>query len=347
MAIPGFRRAERALRIVSSMPDPAMALSSPWVTGSLQPIVWADIFGAEALSPMTRDAALSVPACSRARGLLTSSVARSPLHAYRGVELLTDPAWMSATDGIVSPFIRMLWTVDDLLFTGWSLWAVERGADRFPLRMDRVERSRWYIDTDGTLMVDNQPVDPSTAVIIPGPHDGILNIGRRTLTTAAELEQAVANVARAPVPGIDLHQTTDVVLTATERTEMIQAWVDARRGLNGGVSYTNAAVEARAMGTAPEALIIEGRNASAVDVARLCGVPAALLDATNAGASLTYETTEGRNHEFVDYGVLPYMLAIAGRLSLDDVTPRGTRVAFDLAELTGPAPTATGPTIED
>ena len=347
------RRTTAALRLVASAPDPAMSLASPWVTGSLEPIVWADIFGADALTPMTRSAALSVPACARARSLLCSSVARSPMHAYRGTEAVVDPPWVSATDGVVSPFIRMLWTVDDLLFTGWALWGVERGADGFPLRMDRVERSRWYIEADPTepgearVMVDNAPADPSTCVVIPGPHDGILNFGRRTLTTAAELEQAVANTARSPVPAIDLHQTTDVVLETTEREAMIASWVRARRGENGGVAYTNAAVDARVLGQPVESLIIEGRNASAVDVARLCGVPASLIDATNAGASLTYETTEGRNHEFVDYGTLPYMLAIAGRLSLDDVVPRGQRVAFDLEELTGPAPTATGPTTED
>lgn len=342
------RRAERALRIVSSQPDPAMALSSPWVTGSLQPIVWADIFGADALAVMTREAAMSVPAMARARGLLTTSVARSPIHVYRGTEQLTeDPPWVSRTDGVISPFIRMLWTVDDLLFTGWSLWAVARGADGMPLRMDRVERSLWYIDTDGTVMVDATPVDPSTVVVIPGPHDGVLNTGRRTLTTAAELEQAVANTARSPVPAIDLHQTTDVEMTSTEKQDLIAGWVAARRGDNGGVAYTNSAVEARTLGQPVESLIIEGRNASAVDVARMAGVPAALIDATNAGASLTYETTEGRNAEFLDYGVLPYMLAVSGRLSLDDVTPRGTRVAFDVTELTGPLPTATGPTTED
>ena len=37
----------------------------------------------------------------------------------------------------------------------------------------------------------------------------------------------------------------------------------------------------------------------------------------------------------------------AERLSQDDVTPRGTRIAFDASEFVAPAPTPTGPTTED
>lgn len=336
------------------MPDPAMALSSPWVQGSLSPIVWADIFGAAALSPMTREAAQSVPAVSRAANLIKTTVARCPLHAWRGTEqLTTDPPWIARSDSAVSPYHRMLATVDDLIYTGWSMWAVERSsADHLPLRADRVPRGDWYVEDDGTIMVTGAdgvqaPVDASSVVLIPGPHDGILNFGRRTLTTAALLEEGVGNVARAPIPAIDLHQTTDVPLDATEKAELIAAWVKARQGENGGVAFTNSALEAKPLGAAPENLLIEGRNASAVDVARLVGVPASMIDATNAGASLTYETIEGRLAEFLDLGVLAYLLPIAARLSLDDVVARGQRVEFDTAPLTTGLPNAVGPTVED
>lgn len=329
-----------------------MALSSPWVSGSLSPIVWADIFGAAALSPMTREAAQSVPAVSRAAGLITTTVARCPLHAFRQLEQLpVDPPWIARSDSAVSPYHRMLHTVDDLIYTGWALWAVERGADGLPLKADRVPRADWYVTDDGVIMVwgpdGQQPVDESSVILIPGPHDGILNFGRRTLTTAALLEEAVGNVARAPIPAIDLHQTTDVPLDETEKQSLIEGWVKARQGENGGVAFTNSALEAKPLGAAPENLLIEGRNASAVDVARLMGVPASLIDATNAGASLTYETIEGRLAEFLDYGVLAYLLPIAARLSLDDVVARGQRVEFDTAPLTTGLPTGTGPSTED
>lgn len=343
-------RIGRALRLVDDVQQLALtSLSSPWVTGSLEPIVWADVFGTDWAGPITRDAAMSVPAMARARHLLCSAVARSPIHRYVGADLApSDPRWLVRTDGMVSPFHRMLWTVDDLLFTGWSLWAVERNADGFPGRADRVPPGTWQFSTNGrAVQIDNTEVDPSTYLLIPGPHEGTLTFAGRTLRTAAELEGAVAIAARSPLPAVDLHQTTDVELDQTEIDALVSRWVDARRGANGGVGYTNSAVEARVLGSHSEHLLIEGRNASAVDVARVAGIPAAMIDATNAGASLTYETTAGRNAEFLDYGVLPYMLAISSRLSQDDVVPAGSRVAFDTSELTGPLPTATGPTTED
>jgi hypothetical protein len=72
-----------------------------------------------------------------------------------------------------------------------------------------------------------------------------------------------------------------------------------------------------------------------------------MADATNAGASLTYETTAGRNGQFIDYGVGLYMDAIAARLSMDDVVPRGQRTAFDVTQLTVTSPLPTGAPTDD
>lgn len=75
----------------------------------------------------------------------------------------------------------------------------------------------------------------------------------------------------------------------------------------------------------------------AVDIARATGVPAMMLDAGTAGTgTVTYRSQVSRNLELVDYALAPYMAAVAGRLGLDDMVPRGTAVAFDLTDLTSP-----------
>ena len=51
--------------------------------------------------------------------------------------------------------------------------------------------------------------------------------------------------------------------------------------------------------------------------------------------------------EFVDFDLALYMTPITARLSQDDVVPAGNRVAFDLADFTGKAPSLTGPVRED
>ena len=76
---------------------------------------------------------------------------------------------------------------------------------------------------------------------------------------------------------------------------------------NDGVLFTNAAIEATAIPIDSGALLIDGRNASALDVARDVSMPAAMLDATTQGASLEYATLQGRNQQWIDYGLSLYM----------------------------------------
>ena len=145
---------------------------------------------------------------------------------------------------------------------------------------------------------------------------------------------------------MELHQTTDLELTDDERRELVSA---TRRALadNNGILFTNAAIETKDHVVDSHELLIDGRNASAVNIARVVSIPAAMIDATTAGASLTYETTEGRNAEWIDYGLSLYLNAVESRLSMDDIVPSGTSVAFDTAELTSLTVPATGQPKED
>lgn len=325
-------------------------VGSPWTASDLSAIVWADVTGGE-FQPITRATAMAVPAVAKARHLLCGVIAPLPLLDFiGGQEATPQPLWMQRTDGDLSPFHRMLWTVDDLLFYGWSLWAARRDAtsDGYGvLGMARVPYERWSVDSDGFINVDSQRVQAGQAVLIPGPHGGILNDGSTIVRLAADNLQAAANAARNPNPNVDLHYTGDEPLDPTTRDELIQIWSDARRGQNGGVGFTNKLVEARMLGSHLDKLLIEGRNADAVDIARQAGVTASSLDATAAGASLEYTTAATRNQELLDYGVKFYMDAITARLSQDDCVPRGHRSAFDLTEFTTLTPTPTGAPTSD
>lgn len=327
-------------------------LASPFAPtpDQLQSIVYSDVTGGE-YRPVTRASAIAVPAVARMRHLLCGIIASMPL-----VSMSTDtpdavqPRWTTRTDGQLSPWHRMLWTVDDHLFYGWSLWAVQRGAvsDGSPV-IDalRVPYDRWEVDGDGRILVDRQPARADQAVLLPGPHGGLVNDQGVILAMAADNLRAAASAARNPNPNIDLHYTGDEPMPDADIDTLIGRWATARQGLNGGVAFTNKYVEAKPMGAHDAQLLVEGRNADAVDIARAGSVPAAMLDATSAGASLTYETTEGRNQQLLDYGAKLYMDAIAARLSMDDVVPRGHRIAFDTTQLTSLTPATTGAPTDD
>lgn len=326
-------------------------VSSPagWSAGpALQSIVWADVTGSD-YAPMTRAAAMAVPAVARMRHLLCGIVARIPLVQLTGnTQDPNQPPWMQRTDGTLSPWHRMLWTVDDHLFYGWSLWAGKRGAvtDGSPLlECARVPFEAWDVDVKGFIKVNGQPVRSDQAILIPGPHGGLLNDSSTIVRLAGDNLQAAANAARNPNPNVNLHYTGDD--PDFDPTDMIQGWSDARRGLTGGVAYTNKWVEASVMGSHLDKLLIEGRNADAVDVARAGAIPAASIDATTTGSSLEYQTATTRNQELLDYGAQFYMDAIAARLSQDDCVPRGHRTGFDVTQFTSLTPNTTGaPTLD-
>lgn len=341
---------------------PVTELQSPMApdpSGILNTIVWNDLVGGDNL-PTTRAAAMKIPAVARARHLIVGTVARCPLTVWNGDALLEGdaaPTWTYRTDqGGLPPYHRMVWTVDDLLFHGWSLWARVNNAPTTdggrPAAMTRVAQERWRFDKVGrveTRRADGQwhPAAQDEVVLIPGAHEGILNFGAGALAEARGLASAASKAADNPAAYLELHYTGDEPLSAEARKTLIDGWVAARKGENGGVAFTNKYVEVKEHGTHEAHLLTEGRNAAAVDVARTMSVPAAMVDATNAGASLTYETVGGRNAEFIDYGVTLYMDPIAARLSMDDVVARGLSVRFDTSVLRDPAPSPTGPTTED
>lgn len=335
-------------------------IRSPWAgPSSLSRVVALDIFGTQAEGELTRAECMSIPAIARARHKLVTAVARGVLRQLRGQELVTGdgPAWLSSTSGRTSPQHRLVWTVDDLIFGGWSLWAVTRETIGDPtsriLDGSRAPFDSWQInsDTHEVELWDGEqwiPVeDESSVILIPGYHEGLLSYGTRTIRGAAHLEATAAAQAANPIPAVELHQTTDDEMTQQEIKDLVSDWTTAVTSNGGAVAYTPKSIEVKPHGQANVDLLIQGRNAAAIDAARMIGLPAATIDASNVNSTLTYETTEGRNLEYREDSVSLYADPIAARLSMDDVCPPGERVAFDFGDLTVPNPATTGPARED
>lgn len=327
-------RAARRLGEIASAPA-AVSVASPWAGPShLEGIVWADLLGTEHRGPVTRADAMAIPAVVRGRGLIVTTIARSPIRAIRDGELLADqPRWIERTSGPVSAFHRMLWTADDLLFYGWSLWAVTRDYDGRVIDAQRVPITSWSFSEAGTVMIGDEVARDDEVILIPGVHEGILSFGGETIRQARGLLATAARTAENPSAMIELSQTNDAPMTREQVDELIARWAAARRGENGGVAYTSPGIETKEHGAAKEHLLIEGRAASAIDIARLLGIPSSMIDATQAGSSLSYSNTESRMSELIEFGIAPLMASIVSRLALDDVTPRGTALKFDTAEI--------------
>lgn len=318
----------------------------------LPPILARDLFDEETLEklPIDRARAISVPAVSKARNLLVSTVAKFPLRALAGDQLVTpQPTFLYRTDSNVTPYERMAWTVDDLIFHGYSLWLVTRGTrtseGRRPiLDAEWCPTHLWTI-TDGHILVDEQEVADEDVILFNSPFEGLLNIGTRTVRGAIDQEAAWVGRAKNPVPMVELHQTDDT-LTDDEVQAFVDAWAAARTAKNGAIGYTPPTIELRTHGEVKADLMEEGRNAIRTDVGSFLNIRASMLDGTAGIDSLTYATTEGERNSFYEFDLPFWTDPIEARLSMDDVVPRGQRIRFDKYEAFN-GPTPTGAEVED
>lgn len=341
-------RATAAFPIQSPGGPSTMPYASPWAGDShLERMVFHDIFP-DGLPTTTRLACMAIPAVSRARLMLFTAVSRSPLRVLTGDQVKAEqPEWLTSTARVM-PRQRVGWTTDDHLFYGWSCHWTDRASNGELEHVERVNIGDWNVTPDLKLEVNGKVVSDEQAILIPGYHDGILNFGREAIADTKQLYAIVRDRLANPVAMTELHQVSGKALTKDERRDLVGSWREARNMPGGSVGYTSPEIELKTHGSDSDTtLLIEARNAAAVDMARLVGVSAGMLDATTPKASLTYETRTGRNQEFVDLDVLAYMNPIEDRYSMDDIVEPGDRCAFDRGDFTTPTPSPTGPALED
>lgn len=333
---------EFASRVAATPPRP-VGIASPWSTTELTKFAWSDIFGADVDLPVTRAEAMKVPAIAKGRALIVGTLSRQPLAKFRGAEKVNPDPWMYRSSRGQSPQMRTMWTLDDLIFHGTSLWWVERGTRNNIMDAIRVPRESWYVDPDtGGIVLNGQPATADEVIYFEGPQDGLLTIAADDIRASRSMSSAWKARVDSPVPLIELHITDpNAQLTDDEQDALIEAWESSRR--LGGTALTPAEVETKVHGTTPTDLFVNGRNASRLDFANFLALPGAMLDGSTATASLTYSTKEGSRNELVDLSLAFWATPFEARLSMDDVTPSGSRIAFDLEYLSAPSQPAQGP----
>lgn len=340
----GLRRALRLTEAVDTAPELAASLDqanvrsgirSPWATGNLSPVVFKDIYAASGVdTPLDRLSALSIPAVARGVGLVTSALSSCPLQVWKGDALQPTPRWMVETSGAVAPQYRMAFVVEDLILFGWSLLMVDRNPAGRIQSAERVRPDLWDFDGMGNVIIGTAVVDPSLYVLIKGPHDGVLTVGARTLRAAIALENAWIRAVKNPTPTTILQQVGDDQLEDDEIDDLLTDWRLARQDPDGAVAFVPSNINVEALGSIVPDVLTEARNASAIDIARLIGLPASALDAGSVQQSLTYvNTSVGVGLVLVQQGYKPYADAIGYALSMDNVVPSGQRTALDMTQL--------------
>lgn len=327
---------------------------SPWNNPNhLQSVVLADILGNTELLPITRADAMRVPSIAKARSLICGTASKLPMKARRmDADLTEQPTFLYRTNSQVSPQQRLLWTLDDLLFHGWSLWAVQRGTSDQIIDAYRVPTEWWKFGDDGVVLVKNsnedkyQEANSNEVILISGPQEGLLEIGSRVIRQYQDLEATRAARLRNPVASVVLQAQEELNLEDDEIQALVDDYADGHKASSLSVSYMPHNIKIEEYGTASPELFLQMENAINVQVAQLTNVPATLLDASIEGSSsLTYQNSGTERSWFQDTTLSYWLNQLESRLSLDDVIPRGQYIQFDMSSLT--SPTATPPSITD
>lgn len=311
-------------------------LASPWSdTEHLENVDLVDLFYLGENVRMDRGNAMKLATVARVRNAVAGRLGGLPLFYVRGgqrdaaspMKLLQQPDPSRTRSSIIT------WTVDQLMFYPCTWWIVRaRDSYGWPAACELVMHGDAELDRDGNLIkVKSVPVAAADVIRFDAPNAGLLVDGERTLRRAVVVEMAAAKAEDNPVPSFELHNDGDQ-LTKTEIETVLGNWVNGRRKY--GVGYTSKGIKTQAHGQAPEQLLIDARKRIDLELVRHMNAQAWIADVAVDGSSLTYANLSQRNRDLIDTTLAPYMAAIADRLSLGDVTPRGWEVRFDTDQLT-------------
>lgn len=301
---------------------------------------YQDTFSAFQFFGINRNDAMQVPAVARARNIIAGTIAELGLESYNeitgakveGRSLLRQP------DPSLPRIVTLCWTVEDILFKGHAFWLVLSvdPEDGRPTQARRIDPTRVTFTTDLETdeIVNGFYLDgnlcPFTGVgsliMFSGIDEGLLNRGGRTISTALKLEEAVQRMATEPNPTMVI-KNSGVDLPPEQVSSLLAQWKQARA--TRATAYLSGPLDVTTFGyDAQQMELSASRLNTAAEIARLCNIPAWYLNAESASA--TYSNTTQERRSLVDFSLKPYMACISERLSMNDLTPRGQIVKFDL-----------------
>jgi HK97 family phage portal protein len=148
-------------------------------------------------------------------------------------------------------------------------------------------------------------------------NDGILNVGGRTIRAALDAQYAASVAAKTPVQ-TGYIKNTGADLPEDQIVGLLSKWKSAR--LQNNVGYLNSALDFKTTSFSPKEMgYNEMLQFLATEIARMTNIPAYMLSA-DMNNSLTYANVIDERRQFVDMSLRPYIEAIEGRLSMNDIT---------------------------
>lgn len=290
----------------------------------------------------TRSSAMQVPAFVKALKTYSHTISAFPLREYvYGTPI--DPRTFLTCPCSVLPYSAVIQRlISDLCMHDRAYWLVtERTWDGYPSNVQIMRVEDVLDQTVANSGIDPTAYPPSDPFYYLGGrvptrdvikfygdgNGGWLRNGATAITTAASLEAATLMYSESPIPTVAL-KNNGADLPAEQVDALLEAWEEARA--NRSTAYLNNSIEAQTMGfSARDVQLVEGKQASALAIARLANLDPIWCGAGVPGSSLTYANRVDLYRNLLDTALRPVMALIEQRLSMGDITPRGHEIKFD------------------
>lgn len=321
--------------VVSAALEPVQSFAVTVDPGTLYGVPTLDdlIFRVGHISRME---ALRVPAVKRARDVICGSIGQFPLGVYdptgRPATTYTPNLFQQPERG-VAPSVTWTRVVEDMLLDerAW-LDVTTLGWHGRPIEVNRLEADTVTVQPEYKRMrYGSSKVWPDIAglIRIDSPNPGLLE-NSPAIRACVALERASLKYIDGSPP-MDFFAPSDANADPFQsqeevQTKLLEPWLESRR--NRSTGYVPGGVTYNVAGWDPDKLqLASAREFAITEVARLTGIDAEELSVSTT--SRTYFNGQDRRRQRVEDVLGPYMTAIEGRLSQDDVTPRGFKVKFD------------------
>jgi len=304
--------------------------------------------------------ALSCPTVSRSRDLLAGLIGSLELkhyqkvwnsieEEYNEVYLPLEP-WMERPDPKVSRSFFYVNIFSDLFMYGVAYAYITKryapqggGSQGFPAAFTWLPAANissteqtgipQFYGPSNELEFNGQPLSVENVVQFISPIPGILKTGARAINTSIWLDQAADRYAQLEtVPGY-LQQVDGEDLSGEDLGSLASAWAQARK--QNAIGALSRQVEFREYKQNPQDVVSEQRKYQALEMARLCNVPAYLVSAPSEGASMTYQNAQQARQDLYLFGARLYLDCIEQTLSADNILPRGRYVEFNMEDYAG------------
>lgn len=338
-------------------------LNSPdgWMSNQTSNQFWWVDSSLESLQPSgdVSSVALSIPAVSRAAGLIVDTISGLPFQLRRGLETLETPGWLDDPQ-LVRPDQRIManvqpgrlnkmefygqWIYSALIYGNGFIYIDERdinGAPKsgamyilHPDLVDYVPGTGYFVRNPESVEWEYVPDGKLIHLRNFGELDerkfgmGVIKRHAYAFMVANEMRKYTGGVFKSGIPN-GILKVSNPNLTPEQAAELKAKWLE-NHGNKRSIAILNSSTEFQPLSISPvDAQLLQMSQMSINDIALAFGLDPYMLGGSSD--SNTYANVESRNIAFVQNTLLPWVRRIEETLNAE--TPRGQNVKINLSGL--------------